>query len=194
MITANVAALLMVPALPLYVGWIPALLPLGAFLGGALGVGYSGVTPVLTTSLFPEHVRGRAIGVVYHVGAMIGAASPVATAGLAGNTDLALSSSIAIVAGSALVLMAIAVIVLRREIVIAPQVTPVATPDDPTTVPLPRATVARSSAARDRQDLARGASTDLTPAPATSPPRGASTDLTPAPATSPPRPSSPATM
>jgi len=109
-------ALLMVPALPLYVGAIPALIPLGAFLGGALGVGYSGVTPVLTTGLFPEHVRGRAIGVVYHVGAMIGAFAPIVITELATRTELLLSSSIAIVTGSALVLMSLAVLVLRREI------------------------------------------------------------------------------
>src|SRR5687768_3118151 len=92
-------ALLMIPALPLYIGAVPALLPLGAFLGGALGVGYSGVTPVLTTSLFPEHVRGRAIGIVYHVGAMIGAFAPPAITTLAKETSLSLSSSIMIVAG-----------------------------------------------------------------------------------------------
>jgi SHS family lactate transporter-like MFS transporter len=109
-------ALLMVPALPLYIGAVPALLPIGAFLGGALGVGYSGVTPVLTTSLFPEHVRGRAIGIVYHVGAMIGAFAPVAITTLATETDLALSSAIALVAGTALVAMSAAVLVLRHRI------------------------------------------------------------------------------
>ena len=109
-------ALLMIPALPLYIGAIPALLPLGAFLGGALGVGYSGVTPVLTTSLFPEHVRGRAIGIVYHVGAMIGAFAPVAITTLATKTDLKLSSAIALVAGTALVGMSAAVIALRHRI------------------------------------------------------------------------------
>jgi len=109
-------ALLMVPALPLYIGASTALLPVGAFLGGCLGVGYSGVTPVLTTSLFPEHVRGRAIGVVYHVGAMVGALAPVMISELATETSLTLSTSIALVAGSALVLMSIAILVLRREI------------------------------------------------------------------------------
>ena len=109
-------ALLMIPALPLYVGAVPALLPLGAFLGGALGVGYSGVTPVLTTSLFPDHVRGRAIGIVYHVGAMIGAFAPVAITTLATETSLALSSAIALVAGAALLGMSIAVIALRHRI------------------------------------------------------------------------------
>jgi SHS family lactate transporter-like MFS transporter len=109
-------ALLMVPALPLYVGAIPALLPLGAFLGGALGVGYSGVTPVLTTSLFPDHVRGRAIGIVYHVGAMIGAFAPIAITTLAKETSLRLSDSIMLVAGCALVGMSAAVIALRNRI------------------------------------------------------------------------------
>ena len=111
-------ALLMVPALPLYVGAVPELLPLGAILGGALGVGYSGVTPVLTTSLFPDHVRGRAIALVYHVGAMIGAFAPSAISQLAAGTELLLSTAIALVAGLALVGMSIAVLVLRRHIVI----------------------------------------------------------------------------
>jgi SHS family lactate transporter-like MFS transporter len=114
-------ALLMVPCLPLYVGAIPALLPLGAFLGGALGVGYSGVTPVLTTSLFPDHVRGRAIGIVYHVGAMIGAFAPLAITTLAKETPLLLSTAIALVAGLALVGMSIAVIVLRHRITMPAQ-------------------------------------------------------------------------
>lgn len=109
-------ALLMVVALPLYIGSVPILLPLGAFLGGALGVGYSGVTPVLTTSLFPDHVRGRAIGIVYHVGAMIGAFAPIAITTLSKETDLALSGAIALVAGSALVLMSAAVLLLRNRI------------------------------------------------------------------------------
>ncbi|MBA3391836.1 MAG: MFS transporter [Deltaproteobacteria bacterium] len=112
-------ALLMIPALPLYVGAVPALLPLGAFLGGALGVGYSGVTPVLTTSLFPDHVRGRAIGVVYHVGAMIGAFAPVAISQLAARTELKLSTAIALVAGISLLGMSLAVIALRKRIVVA---------------------------------------------------------------------------
>lgn len=123
-VTALVApALLMIPALPLYVGAVPALLPLGAFLGGALGVGYSGVTPVLTTSLFPEHVRGRAIGIVYHVGAMIGAFAPLAITTLAKETDLLLSTSIALVAGLSLLFMSTAVLVLRHRITMSAHTT-----------------------------------------------------------------------
>ena len=111
-------ALLMVPALPLYVGAIPALLPLGAFLGGALGVGYSGVTPVLTTSMFPEHVRARAIGIVYHGGALIAAFVPTVIAAIAENTPLLLSTTIALIAGFGLIAMATAVLVLRKRIFI----------------------------------------------------------------------------
>ena len=109
-------ALLMVPALPLFVGVSPGLMPIGAFLGGALGVGYSGVTPVLTTSLFPDHVRARAIGFVYHAGALIAAFVPTFIPWLAGETGMSLGLTIAVVCGGSLVAMALAVIVLRREI------------------------------------------------------------------------------
>jgi len=122
-----VPALAMVPCIPLFVGASPDLLPLGAFLGGALGVGYSGVTPVLTTSLFPEHVRARAIGIVYHVGAFIGALAPVLVAQLA-QSGLGHQWSIALVAGSALILMSLAVLVLRRDIAL-PQTTTVTPPN-----------------------------------------------------------------
>ena len=110
-----VPALLMVPAMPLYVGWVHGAAPLaiGAVLGGAFGVGYSGVTPVLTTSLFPEHVRARAIGLVYHVGAFVAAFVPSLIPWLVSETHWHLSSVIAIVVGSALVLMSGAILVLR---------------------------------------------------------------------------------
>ncbi len=109
-------ALLMVPAIPLYVGASPHLMTLGAVLGGALGVGYSGVTPVLTTSLFPDHVRARAIGIVYHVGALLAAFVPTAIPWLAAQTHTSLATTIALVIGGALVLMSAAVIALRDSI------------------------------------------------------------------------------
>src|SRR5580704_2926090 len=96
-------ALLMVPALPLYVGAVPGLLGIGAFLGGALGVGYSGVTPVLTTSLFPANVRARAIGIVYHAGALLAAFIPWAIGRIVEVTGWRLSSTIELVAGIGLV-------------------------------------------------------------------------------------------
>lgn len=109
-------ALLMVPALPLFVGLSPGLLTVGAFLGGCLGVGYSGVTPVLTTSLFPAHVRARAIGLVYHIGALLAAFIPALIPWLVGQTEMSLATTVMIVVGSGLVLMSAAVLVLRNMI------------------------------------------------------------------------------
>jgi SHS family lactate transporter-like MFS transporter len=109
-------ALLMVPAVPLYVGWVHGMLGIGAFLGGALGVGYSGVTPVLTTSLFPTHVRARAIGVVYHAGALIAAFVPWTIAVVSERTGLPLSTVVAVVVAVGLVAMSLAVLALRDAI------------------------------------------------------------------------------
>jgi len=113
-------ALLMVPALPLYVGVVggAAALGIGAFLGGALGVGYSGVTPVLTTSLFPAHVRALAIGIVYHVGAFVAAFVPWLVPQIATHYHLALSRVLMLVVGVALVLMSAAVLALRKLITV----------------------------------------------------------------------------
>ncbi len=107
-------AALMLPALPLFVGASPGLVTLGSILGGAFGAGYSGVTPVLVTSLFPEHVRARAIGLVYHLGALLAAFVPWGIPELAARTGWKLSTAIELVVGSGLVAMIIAVISLRR--------------------------------------------------------------------------------
>jgi MFS transporter, SHS family, lactate transporter len=111
----TIPPLLMVPALPLYVGYVPEALPIGAFLGGLLGIGYSGLTPVLTTSLFPGHVRARAIGIVYHTGALFAAFVPTLIGELS-KTSLKLSGSIALVAGIGLVSLSTAVFLLRKRI------------------------------------------------------------------------------
>ena len=119
-----VPALMMVPALPLFVGIVPSAMPIGAFLGGALGVGYSGVTPVLTTSLFPAHVRARAIGIVYHVGALLAAFVPTLIPWLAGKTGMPLSTTVMLVVGTGLVLMSMAVLALRSTIAIPAEARP----------------------------------------------------------------------
>jgi MFS transporter, SHS family, lactate transporter len=111
-----VPALLMVPALPLFVGMVKGAMPIGAFLGGALGVGYSGVTPVLTTSLFPAHVRARAIGIVYHVGALIAAFVPTLIPWLSSTTGMTLAQTVLLVVGTGLVAMSATVLGLRRMI------------------------------------------------------------------------------
>jgi hypothetical protein len=63
-------ALLTLLVLPLYVGHVgsPAWLAVGAFLGGLIGAGYSGVAPLLLTGLFPAAVRARCVGLVYNAG------------------------------------------------------------------------------------------------------------------------------
>jgi MFS transporter, SHS family, lactate transporter len=149
-------ALLMVPALPLYVGMVSWALPIGAFLGGALGVGYSGVTPVLTTSLFPAHVRALAIGLVYHIGAFFAAFVPWLIPQIATHFHLKLSTVLGLVVGVALVLMSGAVLLLRKTITLPAEIrqapaspfdvdtAPVSTPNlkrDP--APLPVAVVER---------------------------------------------------
>jgi SHS family lactate transporter-like MFS transporter len=109
-----VPALLMVPLLPLYVGIAPDLLLVGAFLGGAVGVGFCGVAPALLTGLFDADVRARAVGVVYHVGAFLASFVPLAITWLATNTELTLAGAIAIVAGACEVALAAAFLMQRR--------------------------------------------------------------------------------
>lgn len=97
-IALGVPALLTIPLLPLYLGSAPALLPLGAFLVGMLGPGTCGTTPLLLTRLFPEAVRGRAVGLVYHAGGLMAAAVPPLVAWLAeSGRGLTLSRSMAVV-------------------------------------------------------------------------------------------------
>ncbi|NVB85111.1 MAG: MFS transporter [Kofleriaceae bacterium] len=108
-------ALLMVPAMPMFTGTSGSMM-VGAFLGGALGVGYSGVTAVLTTSLFPAHVRARAIGIVYHAGALLAAFVPTLIPWLVKTTDMSLATTVLIVVSSSLVIMSAAVLALRSMI------------------------------------------------------------------------------
>jgi len=104
-LTVPIVALL--PALPLYVGAVPGALAVGALLAGATGAGISGVTPLLLTSLFPASVRARAVGIVYHVGALLAAGTPTLVAALAaGGRPLSLAMG-GVVAGSALLTLAI---------------------------------------------------------------------------------------
>ena len=75
-------ALLTPLLLPLYLGRAPLLLPLGAFLVGAVAAGTSGATPLLLARLFPAPVRARASGLVYHLGALLAAPVPALVAAL----------------------------------------------------------------------------------------------------------------
>jgi MFS transporter, SHS family, lactate transporter len=109
-------ALLMLPALPLYVAAVPGWSWVGAVLGGALGAGYSGVTPVLITQIFDDRIRARAIGVVYHAGALIAAFVPTAIPFLSAHTQLTLAGATALVVGTGLTALAGSVFLLRRTI------------------------------------------------------------------------------
>jgi MFS transporter, SHS family, lactate transporter len=97
-IAIAVPALASIGTLPLYLGASPALLSLGAFLAGSLGVGFSGVVPLLLTDLVEARVRARFVGLVYHVGALAAAFVPIGIAWLAKLDGMSLALSLGIVA------------------------------------------------------------------------------------------------
>jgi SHS family lactate transporter-like MFS transporter len=110
-------ALLALPALPLYVGAVPGTLGVGAFLGGALGVGFTGVVPLVLTELFPAAVRARAVGIAYHAGAMVAAFVAPGIPALAAASGWSLGSAIVIVAGGFLLTLAATVLLAGRVVV-----------------------------------------------------------------------------
>jgi SHS family lactate transporter-like MFS transporter len=107
-------ALLSLLALPLYVGAVHRLLPVGAVLGGALGAGFCGVVPMMLTGMFPAQVRARFVGIVYHAGAALAALVPTATAALAAWAHVSLGFSIFALAGSCELVLAVLVLSGRR--------------------------------------------------------------------------------
>ena len=111
-----VPAMLVLPALPLYVGSVGPLLGLGAFLGGAFGAGYSGVTPLLLSSLFPAEVRARAIGIVYHVGAFAAAFVPMTMASITEQSGIPFSKTIGVGVGVFQVLLAFLILFRPRAL------------------------------------------------------------------------------
>jgi SHS family lactate transporter-like MFS transporter len=100
-------AFLAVLALPLYLGAVPPALAAGAFLGGVLGAGHSGVTPLLLTSLFPAQVRARSIGIVYHAGAFAAAFVPMGIAWATERFHLDLRLAMGAVAGTCSLLLSL---------------------------------------------------------------------------------------
>ncbi|MBX3186113.1 MAG: MFS transporter [Labilithrix sp.] len=99
-VALSVPAALAVITIPLYTGVVPGSLALGALLGGGIGCGVCGATPLVLTSLFPAPVRARLVGLVYHVGACFAAFVPMGIAALAKAAHMSLASSITIVAGA----------------------------------------------------------------------------------------------
>lgn len=104
--------------LPMYVGAVGNSLHMGALLAGIFGVGFSGVTPMLLTGLFPAAGRGRLVGIVYHVGAFFAGFVPMAVAGLARWGGMPISKSLWLVSSVlelALVVMVVLGIKKSRE-------------------------------------------------------------------------------
>jgi len=118
-VAVAVPALIMVPLVPLYVGASPALLPLGAFLGGAIGVGFCGVTPFFLTSLFPADIRARSVGLVYNLGAIPAAFVSAGIAALARYSDLSLAASMGLVVGALELLLVASILIARFRLGIA---------------------------------------------------------------------------
>ena len=111
-----VPALLALPVLPLYVGAVPGGLGIGAFLSGALGVGFTGVVPLVLTDLFPVEVRARAVGIAYHAGAMVAAFVAPGIPALAAAGGWTMGSAIGVVAGGFLAALAAAVLLAGRVV------------------------------------------------------------------------------
>ncbi len=111
-----VPAALTLPALPLYLGYWPGLVSVGAFVGAALGVGFCGIVPMFLTGLFPPEVRARAVGLVYHIGAFGAAFVPTASAALAEQAGISLALSIGIFAGVSELALVVLMLAKRGEL------------------------------------------------------------------------------
>jgi MFS transporter, SHS family, lactate transporter len=114
--TILICSILVLPVLPFYVGWVPGHLAVGAFFGGMFGGGYSGVTPLLLTSMFSARVRARAVGFVFHIGACFAAFAPTLISSLAEHHGLSFAQSIAVVTGALQLTLAIALVLKPKNV------------------------------------------------------------------------------
>ncbi len=102
--------------LPIYVGWVPGHLDVGAFFGGMFGGGYAGVMPLLLTSMFPARVRARAIGFVFHIGACFAAFAPTLIAYLAEHQGFTFGHSIGLVTGALQLTLVVALLLRPKNV------------------------------------------------------------------------------
>jgi MFS transporter, SHS family, lactate transporter len=114
--TILLCSLFVLPVLPVYVGWAPGYLGIGAFFGGMFGGGYSGVTPLLLTSMFPARVRARAVGFVFHIGACFAAFAPTLISSLAEHHGFSFAQSIAMVTGALQLTLAVALVLKPKNV------------------------------------------------------------------------------
>jgi SHS family lactate transporter-like MFS transporter len=114
-VAVAVPALLMALLAPLYVGAVPSLITLGAFLAGMFGAGYSGVSPMLLTGLFPPAIRARCVGLVYHLGAVPAAFVPMAIAATAEHKLATLPVAIGVAVATFQIAMACMIVFAPSE-------------------------------------------------------------------------------
>jgi SHS family lactate transporter-like MFS transporter len=110
----GIAAFGVLPFLLLYVGMVPGLLWLGAFAGGLFGAAPPGIAPLFLTSLFPPSIRGKCVGLVFHVGAFLAAFVPTGMAALVEHAGFLHSQVIMLAGGSFLVAMALSLFLRPR--------------------------------------------------------------------------------
>jgi SHS family lactate transporter-like MFS transporter len=110
-----IAAFGMLPFLALYVGMVPGLLWLGALAGGLFGAAPPGIAPLLLTSLFPASIRGKCVGLVFHVGAFLAAFIPTGMAALVEHKGFTHAQVIMTVGGTCLVAMAVSLFLRPRS-------------------------------------------------------------------------------
>ena len=110
-----IAAFGMLPFLALYVGMVPGLLWLGALAGGLFGAAPPGIAPLLLTSLFPASIRGKCVGLVFHVGAFLAAFIPTGMAALVEHKGFTHAQVIMTVGGVCLVAMAVSLFLRPRS-------------------------------------------------------------------------------
>ena len=115
-----VPLLLLLAALPLYVGAAPGWLWAGALLAGTLGAGISGVTPYFFAALFPAEARARSFGIVYHVGALLAAHTPLLVAWLGRPGGMPLSRALACTVAAA-ALLTIGLLLVRPPGIVPPE-------------------------------------------------------------------------
>lgn len=90
-------------------------LALGAVLGGVFGAGFSGVTPLLLTGLFPAAGRARLVGLVYHVGACVAGFVPMTIAAIARDTGMPISRALWVTASALFVTLVLLVVFARGK-------------------------------------------------------------------------------
>jgi MFS family permease len=115
-IAVVIPASIMILCLPIYTGMSGVSTYLGALIGGIFGAGFSGVTPLLLTSIFPAEVRARGVGIAYHLGAFGAAFVPPLVTSLNERGGLSLAWALLIVSAASLAAMVAVLLARPRDL------------------------------------------------------------------------------